>query len=230
MQSKWFHLKSKAVAFRKQGKSIRDIETSLSIPRSTLSGWFKNIKLNTSQYKILGNKYKKALVKARKRAVVWHNQQKSNRLKSAENEADIILSRISTNQEIIELGLALLYLGEGFKKSPRTGMGNSDPLILKFFLKIMLSIYKIEMEKIRFDLHIRADQNPDKLKKYWAKELEAPINRFKSVSIDKRTIGKTTYKNYNGVCVITCGNIAIQRKLVYIGKKFCEKILKNSRV
>ncbi len=230
MKSKWFELKSKAVAFRKQGNSIRDIETSLGIPRSTLSGWFKNIKLNTSQYKILENKHKKALIKARKGAVVWHNQQKLYRLKSAENEADITLSKINTNQEIIELGLAFLYLGEGFKKSPRTGMGNSDPLILKFFLKIMLSIYKIEMGKIRFDLHIRADQNPDKLKRYWAKELKAPLDRFKSVSIDKRTIGKTTYKNYKGVCVITCGNVAIQRKLVYIGNKFCKKILENSRV
>ena len=106
-------------------------------------------------------------------------------------------------------------------------MGNSDPLILKFFLKIMTKIYKIDIQKIRFDLHIRADQNPEKLNKYWAKELEAPLNRFGAASIDKRTMGKSSYPDYKGVCVITCGNIAIQRKLVYIGRKFCERVLKN---
>lgn len=227
MKSKWFELKPKAIYLRKQGKSIRDIETSLGIPRSTLSGWFKNIKLTKSQYKSLENKYKQALKNARKKAVVWHNQQKTDRLKFAENEADKTLLKINSSQEIIELGLALLYLGEGFKKSKRTGLGNSDPLLLKFFLKIMLHIYKIDIEKIRFELHIRADQNPELIKKYWAEELRAPMHRFKSVSIDKRTIGKTTHPNYRGVCVIDCGNIAVQRKLVYIGQKFCEKIIEN---
>lgn len=227
MRSKWFELKPKAISLRRQGKSIREIEIVLSIPRSTLSGWFKDVKLTSLQYKLLEKKHKEALIGARKKAIVWHNQEKTTRLKLAENDAEETLLKIKTNTEIIELALALLYLGEGFKKSPRTGMGNSDPLILRFFLKIMLNVYKIDIEKIRFELHIRADQNPELIKKYWAKELEAPLNRFKSVSIDKRTIGKITYPNYKGVCVIDCGNIAIQRKLVYIGRKFCEKILKN---
>lgn len=229
MKSKWFKLKQKAVSLRKQGKSIRYIEAFLGIPRSTLSGWFKDIKLTVLQNKLLKNNHKEALVKARLRALIWHNKQKENRLKFAENEADNILRKIKNSQENIELTLALLYLGEGFKKSPKTGMGNSDPLILKFFLEIMLKIYKIDIEKIRFDLHIRADQNSELTKNYWAKELQVPLHRFKSVSIDKRTAGKTTYPEYKGVCVIDCSNIAIQRKLVYIGRKFCEKIIKNLR-
>ena len=227
MQSKWFRLKEKALDLRKHGKSIRDIEISLSIPRSTLSGWFQNIKLTTLQYKLLEDRHKKSLINARKEAVLWHNQQKTDRLKLAENEAERTLLKVANNMETVELALALLYLGEGFKKSPRTGMGNSDPLILKFFLGVMVNIYKIDMEKIRFELHIRADQNPELMKKYWAKELNAPIYRFTSVSVDKRTAGKITYVDYKGVCVIDCGNIAIQRKLVYIGRKFCEKVLQT---
>jgi len=150
-------------------------------------------------------------------------------VKFAENEADKTLQRIPNSKEIVELGLALLYMGEGFKKSSKTGMGNSDPLLLKFFLIILLNIYKVDIEKIRFELHIRADQNPELIKKYWAKKLEAPLHRFKSISIDKRTIGKNTYENYKGVCVIDCGNVAIQRKLVYIGKKFCERTIESLR-
>lgn len=227
MRSRWFELKPKALILRRRGKSIREIETFLSIPRSTLSGWFKKIKLTNSQYKTLEEKHKKALIKARVQAVAWHNQQKLNRIKLAENEAEKTLLKIGNDTETVELALALLYLGEGSKKSPTTGMGNSDPLILKFFLRIMTKIYKIDMQKIKFDLHIRADQNPEKLKRYWAKELEAPFDRFRATSIDKRTMGKSSYPDYKGVCVINCGSIAIQRKLVYIGKKFCERVLKN---
>jgi len=65
------------------------------------------------------------------------------------------------------------------------------------------------------------------MKKYWSKELNAPVERFGKVSIDKRTLGKPTYPDYKGVCVVDCGNVAIQRKLVYISKKFCQKISEN---
>jgi len=68
------------------------------------------------------------------------------------------------------------------------------------------------------------DQDADMLKEYWSKELKIPIERFKYVAFDKRSIGKPTYERYKGVCVITCGNIAIQRKLIYLYTLFCEKI------
>lgn len=228
MKSKWFKLKSKATSLRRQGKSIRDVELFLGIPRSTLSGWFKNVKLTKSQMSALKKRRTEALIDARKNAVRWHNEQKNNRLKVAEKSADITLEKIKIKPEIIELSLALLYLGEGFKKGTRTGMGNSDPLLLKFFLEIITNIYKINIENIRFELHLRADQNPGELKKYWAEKLNAPLHRFGSVSIDQRTLNKPTYPEYKGVCIIDCGNIAIQRKLVYIGRKFCENVIKKS--
>jgi hypothetical protein len=227
MKSQWYELKPEAVAMRRKGKSIRDVEISLGIPRSTLSGWFKKITLSKKQKDILNKKYGEAIIKARKNAVLWHNNQKKERLQKAEVDAEATLSKIILDKETIELCMAILYLGEGSKKSSTTGMGNSDPLILKFFLKVMTSVYKINLEKIRFDLHLRADQNPKLMKKYWAKELNAPLHRFNYVSVDKRTLGKKTYPGYKGVCLIDCGNIAIQRKLVYIGRKFCDKTIKN---
>ena len=178
---------------------------------------------------LLKRKHDNALIKARKFAVKWHNKQKENRLRLAETEADITLSKIKVNEENIELALALLYLGEGFKKSVETGMGNSDPLILKFFLGVLLNIYHLDINKIGFYLHLRYDQDPKKMKKYWSRELNVPIGRFKKVSIDKRTINKKTYPDYKGVCIINCAHVAIQRKLVYIGRKFCQKVIENKR-
>jgi len=225
MISKWFKLKPKVILLRKQGKSITYIEKNLGIPRSTLSGWLKDIILSKKQYQSLRKRSNQALVVARKKAILWHNNQKVERFRFAEIEAEKTLIKIRNDSEVIELALAMLYLGEGFKKSVTTGMGNSDPLILNFFLKIITSIYKIDLEKIRFELHLRADQDPELMKKYWANELNAPLHRFRQVSIDKRTMGNPTYPNYKGVCLINCGNVAIQRKLVYIGKKFCERTI-----
>jgi len=227
MKSKWFEYKDKAVKLRKQGRSIRDIESELKIPRSTLSGWFKNIELKKSQKKILEQKHQKALIKARKGAVKWHNKQKADRILVAEIEAEKTLNKILINDEILELSLAMLYLGEGTKAGTKTSMGNSDPLILKLFLKSIQNLYNLKIDSISFYLHLRADQNPELMKKYWSKELKVPIKRFRKVSIDKRTIKTKTYSHYKGVCVIDCGNVAIQRKLVYISRKFCQKIIEN---
>ena len=39
-----------------------------------------------------------------------------------------------------------------------------DPLILKFFIKALNKNYGITPNKIKCELHLRADQNPQKLK------------------------------------------------------------------
>jgi hypothetical protein len=181
--------------------------------------------LSKKHKKILKNRWNKALISARPKALIWHNEQKKLRLKNAEEYAVDVLERLDIkNKDVLELGLAMLYLGEG-SKDGGTGIGNSDPLILKFFLMLMIKMYNLNVNQIRFDLHLRYDQDPIKMKKFWAKELGVPIERFKYVAIDIRTKGRKTYSTYNGVCLISCGNIAIQRKLVYLSRKFCEKVI-----
>lgn len=224
--SKWFDKKEKAVNLRKIGYSIRHIEEKLGIPKSTLSGWFKSIKLTENQKNVLNNNWKNALVGARIKAVVWHNNEKEKRVKVAHDDAFVTLNNIDLkNKNILELSLAMLYLGEGAKTN-RTAIGNSDPKILKFFLSSMEKLYRLSRRNVKCDLHLRADQSILKMKKFWSNELKIPISNFLSVSFDKRTIGKPTYKNYNGVCVLSYGNIAIQRKLVYLSKCYCENIIK----
>ena len=211
MISQWFDKKEKAINLRYKGYSIRDVEKLLKIPRSTLSGWFRDVIISKKNKTLLNNRRKKSLIRARKKAVVWHNEQKSLRIKKAEEEARGILKKINfEDKNTVNLALAMLYLGEGFKFQ-KTGMGNSNPLILKFFLKTMYKLYGLSVDKIGFDLHLRVDQNQKTMKKFWSEELGVPIERFKNVSVDPRTKGRKTYPNYMGVCVINCANIAIQR-------------------
>ncbi|MEI6191416.1 MAG: hypothetical protein WCG60_02445 [bacterium] len=225
MISKWFELKDEAISLRKKGKSIRNIEERLKIPRSTLSGWLKNIELSKSQKKVLDKKWREALVLARRGSMLWHNQQKLERLKKAELEADNVLNSIKIDKNSLDIALAMLYLGEGTKKGDITSVGNSDPLILKFFVEGIIKNYNFDRNKIKCELHLRADQNQNKIKKYWSTELNIPLCNFLATSFDKRTIGRKTYKDYKGVCIVRFGTVAIQRKLVYLSRKFCKKII-----
>lgn len=230
MVSRWYYLKEKALKLRRGGLSIRNVEIQLGIPRSTLSGWFKDIELSTKQKKGLYLEWRGALVKARVKAALWHTKQKEIRLEEARIQAENVLKNIDTSKnEIIDLVLAALYLGEGFKTTD-TGMGNSDPLVLKFFITALQNNYDLPLSKIKCELHLRADQNPVSIKKYWAKELGIPLSNFTTTSIDKRTVGRPTFPNYKGVCAVRCGHIAIQRKLLHLIKTFCKKVITEGRV
>lgn len=225
MISRWSHLKPEAVQLRRKGASLTTIEKSLNIPRSTLSGWLRSIPLTQEQIVALSKKRYLALENARKKAVLWHNQQKEIRLKEAEHKALESLSQIDLqNNTILELALAMLYLGEGFKND-RTGLGSSNPLILNFFITSLIEIYSIDRNKIKCELHLRADQDPVALKYYWSEILNIPLSNFTTISSDKRTAGSPTYSSYKGVCAVQCGNVAIQRRLVYLSQSFCEKIV-----
>ncbi len=225
MISKWYNLKHEALRLRKQGKSLPYIHLKLGIPKSTLSYWFKNVTLSQTQKDKLHRDWQDALTKARKGAVLWHNKEKAKRLKSAEIDGLSLLKEIDMNDaKITELALAILYLGEGTKAKSETGMGSSDPLILKFFITCLRKIYRVPESKIKCELHLRADQDPSKMIEFWSKELRVSRDNFTKPYLDKRTEGKMTYDSYKGVCLIRCGQVAIQRKLVYIAKHFCTEI------
>jgi hypothetical protein len=223
MKSKWYEYKEKVCELRSQGVSMTAIEREYGIPRSTLSGWFKNIPLSeTDRLKLMKNK-QDGWQKARQNAVIAHRAIKQKRLDMADKDAACTLSQLELSPETLDLALAMLYFGEG-AKSRVTSIANSNPMVLRFVLSVLYKNYNVAPEDIRCDLHLRADQNGEVLKQYWSDELKLPLEQFKYVAYDKRSVGKPTFDHYKGVCVVTCYNIAIQRKLISLYNQFCLRV------
>lgn len=222
MVSRWFKFKDEVVKLRKQGTSIGVINKKYGIPKSTLSCWFRKIKLSKLQKDKI---YKSATIKmdrARQKALIWHHSQKEGRIKIAENEADAIINKLDKNNlDVLELALAFLYLGEG-AKSNETSMGNANPLVLKFFVTAVKRIYP-NAKLGKCQLHLRSDQNEIDAINYWSQELDMNFSQFSFIK-DKRIAKTKTYPNYHGVCVIRFTEIAIQRRLVFLSHKFCNII------
>lgn len=223
MKSKWSHLKEEALALRQSGMSMTVIERRLGIARSTLSVWFRDVKLTEEQRALLVRNSEDGWAKARLRAVEVHRAQKSLRLLKAKQEAEKTLEQLELTPAVLDLAFAMLYFGEGAKNG-NTSLASSDPKILRFVLAVLKKNYGVTSGMIRCDLHLRMDQVSDEIKVYWSNELNIPVERFKYVAYDKRTEGRPTYEKYKGVCVIICGQIAIQRKLMYLYNLFCDKV------
>ena len=122
-------------------------------------------------------------------------------IKSVRNENSYLGKLI--NKDIAKLLLAVLYLGEGKKKSGLLMLGSSDVNIIKLYIELLKKCYKITDDRIKCRISYRADQNIKHLTDFWSKELNLPIKNFYKTIPDPRTVGRNTKnKKYKGVCVV----------------------------
>ncbi|MFO0704884.1 MAG: hypothetical protein U0517_02855 [Candidatus Andersenbacteria bacterium] len=211
----------RAIFLRSKGKTFTEIKKQVLVSKGTLSLWLRDVPMASRFEKKISSRKRKALHFARVKAAAWHRRQKELRLMVADEQAKATLNQIDlTHVPTLELALALLYLGEGFKKVPQTGLGNTDVSVLRIFVQLLKSCYGILPAELNCQLHLRYDQNELREKKYWSKALGIPLVKFKFTAFDKRTKNSKTYKGYHGVCAIRVRDIAIQRRLVSIGKQF----------
>ncbi|MCX6718741.1 MAG: hypothetical protein NTY81_04070 [Candidatus Staskawiczbacteria bacterium] len=218
--------KESAIKLRKKGKSYRDIENILSVNRSTLNGWLKKIKLTKEQKNKLHNNWLNALVTARKKAVLWHNKGRNERREKAREEVEKFVSNIDIDKNIQEIILATLYLAEGGKTEDSFALANSNPEILLGVVNLLRKVFIIDESKFRCCLHLRKDQDEKILKIFWSKALDIPLAKFYKTQFDKRTV-KKTYTHYKGVCVVNYLDMALQRRVLYLGEKLL-KIINNN--
>lgn len=198
-------LRSRAINLRKSGKTYSEIkkDTGVNIPQSTLSYWFKNIKLSKNQKNRIDKIVLKNIKKGQLAALKVNKIKRQAYLDSVENRVKH-LGKLMYNKDVAKISLAMLYLGEGSKVRKGSLMfGNSDPEIIKLFLGLLRHCYEIDEKKFRCTVQLRADQNIGKLEKFWHTITKISKKQFYKARIDPRTIGKISKKpEYKGVCVI----------------------------
>lgn len=105
------------------------------------------------------------------------------------------------------LGLGL-YWGEGDKsRSTQLRVSNTDPRLIRKFREILIKIYRVKKEKIRYSLIVFNDGSKTEAIKFWTKQLNIKKQQLGKVTeIPSR--GKGTYKNKSmlGVLAISVAN------------------------
>ena len=208
--------KNNVLKLRRRGKTYNEITANLGyISKGSLSYWLNNVRLSRVALARIEKKRKTSLVKARQAAVIKLKQKQEDQALDMRNRLSPLANRLA-DSEISKLALSFLYLGEGAKWKSHRGLqlGSSDPKIVLLYTKLLKKCYGIDKDIFRCYVCYRADQNFNKLKKYWAGILGIPLTSFYKSSPDKRTIGKPTKnKAYKGVCVISCAGTKIQQEL-----------------
>ena len=78
---------------------------------------------------------------------------------------------------------AALYWGEGTKSDnngrwPTLAFANSDPTMVKVYLKFVRKIYGISNEKIHGGIHLYPNTDVEGARAYWADITKLPLDRF----------------------------------------------------
>lgn len=187
--------KEKAIKLRKEGKTYSEILKEIPVAKSTLSEWFRDVKLSKPEFQRLTQK---KLVAAR-RGGEAKRKQRLERVKEIHNQALKDVTHIS-KRELWLIGIAL-YWAEGRKeKMERPGsqfaFSNSDPKMIKLFLYWLNNSCLINNREITFNIFIHKNFQKDisRIRKYWSEVTGYSVDKFNKVYYKKHKI-KTNRKN-----------------------------------
>jgi len=100
-----------------------------------------------------------------------------------------IRQKLSDSQEKLKIAGAMIYWGEGTKSGNSVTVSNSDPEIIKLFLKFLRKICGISEERLRVVIHRYPDQNENELKKYWIAVTKIPSSQFSKSFLHNKPAG-----------------------------------------
>jgi hypothetical protein len=213
-----------AVVLRRRGLSFSKISKALGgVPKGTLSYWLRDTQLSPSQKEKLRKEGLTHLVRARERALTNGRERRKIYFADIRNRYLRLRSRLGDKDTAL-ISLGLLYLAEGTKyEKGALVFGNSNPDIIKLFLRLLRFCYKIDEAKFRCTIQGRADQDFLKLQRFWSKITGISHKQFYVPRIDPRSKGKQTIKSeYKGVCRIDYLSASVFHEILSIGKILIE--------
>jgi hypothetical protein len=212
----YIEYKDRAIALRRSGKTYTEIQDYLKInvPPSTLCVWFKQISFSPEEKERIALRGKERIRTGSVKASVNRKLIKEKHLKDICND-NAYLKDLLDNKDVAKICIAILYLGEGSKRAKGSlCFGNSNPEIIKLFLRLLRKCYPVDEKKFRCTIQHRADQDAETLKLFWSNATHIPLTQFYGYKPDKRTIGFPTKKvDYKGVCRIDYLSTAVYNEV-----------------
>jgi len=190
-------IKEKVRILRFKGYSLSQIYQKTKIPKTTIRTWISDIKITVKQRNILKARTQRALQKGR---IKNQKMQKQSRVKK---EKELFRDGIKelggvNNRELFITGVAL-YWAEGFKNKHehRLGFCNSDPDMIKFYIKFLKNL---GVGEERLVVRIAVNQNYknkiNEIQKFWVEAISVSQNQFVKPFFQKIN-WKKKYENDN---------------------------------
>jgi len=221
-------LKEKVIRLRLEKRlSYSAIRKRVPVAKSTLSAWLRQFPLSKERIAELKKKgWSKFEVKVeRYRATMREKREKKD--KEEYEKYFKYFNKKMPHDVFLSSGL-MLYLAEGSKTSNYTvSLANTEPRVIKFFIKWICEFFEVEKDKLRVHLHLYEHMDIEKEEKFWKNELGFGKHQFYKPYITKNKKASFLYKESfrHGTCSVMLSNTIIKRKIMMAVKAYTDVIL-----
>ncbi len=171
-------LREQAIKLRSEGWSYNIIADRLSVSKSTLSCWLRDVPFKPNAT------VKKRMNDGLAKSVATRHKKKLQSIKDARDKARQDVGALS-KRDLAMLGIAL-YMGEGMKLSENTRFINSDPALVALCMRWFREILHIPEKHFHINLHIYPDLSEKSAQRYWSKITGIPLKQFGKTQVDLR--------------------------------------------
>ncbi|HEY4514798.1 MAG TPA: hypothetical protein VJJ22_01410 [Candidatus Paceibacterota bacterium] len=198
-----------ALKMRREGKSYTEINKRITVSKSTLSLWLRDVELAVSTR----NRVLNGLERGRE------NSARTNRAKRLQATTEARLEALREFPSLLKKPLFLaglaLYWAEGDKnKQERVKFTNSDHRLIVIMMKWFRSICRAPEKKFRIALHLHDLQINKEVLRFWSKVTGVPNSQFHTPYVKRSSLGYRKNPLYNGTCSVMVHSKYLFRKIM----------------
>jgi predicted transcriptional regulator len=187
---------------RAKGYTLQKISNELGVSTSSVSKWTRDIQLSEEESIRLGLKNFKARENGLKK-IEKHNKIRAKWQEEGAKKAQL-------NNDSLHLAGCMLYWAEGHKRNNKNAVDfvNSDPAMIKLFVKFLRVCFNVEDEEIsiRCSAYLDNDLCQDDIENYWLNITELDVSNLTSFIegnyANKNSKGKRKKFRSYGMCCI----------------------------
>src|SRR3989344_606179 len=161
-----------AIRLRSRGHSLNEIVEQLKVSKAAVSVWVRSTVLSKHAQERIETKRRSARIKAAK---TNHGRTEAY-LRDAATVADVTVSHLKLDANLMQVMCALLYWCEGEKaKNDKTlTFTNSDPRLVATFLALFRKGFELDERKFRVCLHLHDYHIAKRQIEFWSRATGIP--------------------------------------------------------
>ncbi|MEK7178875.1 MAG: hypothetical protein AAB727_01300 [Patescibacteria group bacterium] len=213
--------KQEAVTLRRSGYSYNDILKKIPVAKSTLSLWLKDLPLTKEEKQYLKKRKDSNINRGRIKAATAHRRNRIEKEKLIREEAKKEFKKF-IKDPLFHTGVAL-YWAEGTKRGDMFQFSNSDSAMTHIMLCWIEKFLKRKRSEIFARLYMHKPYAHEEWEKYWAKEINIPLENFKKTVFKPTGLLVKKRPNYKGCLRVELPKSTKDRvKIIFWIKMFIE--------
>ena len=213
-------IKQEALELIRAGKTYAQVQTSLAIPKSTLSVWVNRIGKKPDRARQLAH-----LKRARIASAIALKRDKDARVAEAATTAIKLAGAFPIEKKGVGKSLlAMLYWAEGGKQDCNMKFTNTDADLMELFVTLLRQQYPVNERLFHVALQLHSYHQSKEEIDFWSKKLKIPASQFWKIFRKPRGGRRTYRRNSHGICNVHYGSASVQRELIALGRQLALRV------